>query len=77
MIIPGTKAASEVSMSDMKRRLELEAWKSNILRNLNMFVSRTRLIIHNLPVSYDDKMLRALFKKYAPPKANIVEVSLI
>lgn len=74
VVIAGTKAADGVSMSDMKKRLELELWKSNMLRNLNMFISRTRLIVHNLPPSYDDKMLRELFKKHAPPKARIIEV---
>lgn len=74
-MIAGTSAANGVSMSDMKKRLELEMWKSNMLKNLNMFISRTRLIIHNLPLNYDDKMLRTLFKKHSPPKAKIFEVN--
>lgn len=74
-VIAGTRAADGVSMSDMRKRLELELWKSNMLRNLNMFVSKTRLIVHNLQASCDDKMLRELFKKHAPPKARIIEVS--
>lgn len=73
-VIAGTKASVGVSMTDMRKRLELELWKSNMLKNLNMFVSNTRLIVHNLPASYDDKQLRELFKKHAPPKSRIIEV---
>lgn len=61
-------------MADMRKRLELELWKSNMLKNLNMFVSNTRLIVHNLPASYDDKKLRELFKKNSPPNSRIIEV---
>lgn len=77
VVIAGTSAAKGVSMGDMKKRLELEMWKSNMLRDLNMFISRTRLIIHNLPLQYDDKMLRTLFKKHSPPKSKIFEVHFL
>lgn len=77
VVTAGSRAAEGVSDADMKKRLELEMWKSNMLRNLNMFVSRTRLIIHNLPASYDDANLRSLLKKYAPPNSRIMEVSYI
>jgi len=65
-----------VSISDMEKRLKLEQWKSQMLRNLNMFVSRIRLVIHNLPPDLDDAKLRQLFKNHSGPKAVIKEVIL-
>lgn len=38
-----------------------------------MFVSRERLVIHNLPPSWDDNKLKTLFQKYAGPGAVIKE----
>lgn len=69
VIIVGTAAANGVSVHDMKKRLELEQWKSQVLKNLNMFVARNRLIIHNLPANMDNKTLKDLFIKYTHPKA--------
>lgn len=46
-----------------------------MLRNLNMFVSRVRLAVHNLPANVDDTKLRQLFKNHSGPKAVIKEVS--
>uniref|UniRef100_A0A1B6CES8 RRM domain-containing protein n=1 Tax=Clastoptera arizonana TaxID=38151 RepID=A0A1B6CES8_9HEMI len=77
VILAGTQAALGVSQSDMQRRLQLEQWKTQMLRNLNMFVSRGRLIVHNLPPSYDDAKLRNLFKKHAGPKAVIREARVM
>lgn len=61
-------------MADMEKRLQLEQWKSQMLRNLSMFVSRFRLVVHNLPPSWDDSKLRHLFLQHAGPKAVIKEV---
>lgn len=69
-------AAAEVSVSDMEKRLKLEQWKSQMLRNLNMFVSRVRLAVHNLPPNIDDAKLRQLFKNHSGPKTIIKEVIL-
>lgn len=74
VIIAGTPAAKGVSMSDMEKRLHLEQWKTTKLRNLNMFVSNNRLVVHNLPPTVNDKQLRKLFMKHAGPKAVINEV---
>jgi nucleolar protein 4 len=63
-------------MADMEKRLQLEQWKSQMLRNLNMFVSRYRLVVHNLPPSWNDAKLRQLFFQHAGPKAVIKEVSM-
>lgn len=77
VILAGTKAAQGVSASDMAKRLQLEQYKSQILRNLNMFVSRYRLIVHNIPPTWNDKKLRALFQKHAGSKAVIKEAKIM
>lgn len=38
-----------------------------------MFVSKDRLVVHNLPASWDDKKLRNLFQKYGGREAVIRE----
>lgn len=72
----GSTAAIGVSVSDMEKRLKLEKWKSQMLRNLNMFVSKIRLVVHNLPSSFTDDHLRYLFKNYSDSSARITEVSI-
>lgn len=74
VVVAGSPAAFEVSMSDMEKRLKLERWKSQMLRNLNMFISRTRIAVHNLPSNLDDVELRQLFKNHSGAKAIIKEV---
>ena len=76
VVVAGGKAAEGVSMGDMTKRLQLEQHKSQQLRNLNMFVSKVRLIVHNLPPSWNDAKLRKLFMKHAGPNAVIKEVSM-
>lgn len=58
----------------MAKRLQIEQWKSQILRNLNMFVSRVRLVVHNLPSTLDDFKFRKIFEHHGPPTAIIREV---
>ncbi|XP_011500807.1 PREDICTED: RNA-binding protein 28 [Ceratosolen solmsi marchali] len=77
VVFAGSAAAQDVSASDMAHRLQLEQWKSQMLRNLNMFVSRVRLVIHNLPESTDDAKLRQLFKNHSNPKAVITEARVM
>lgn len=77
VITAGSPAAVGVSATDMAKRLQLERWKSQILRNLNMFVSRVRLVVQNLPASLDDAKLRLIFKKYGGPKAIIREARIM
>uniref|UniRef100_A0A1B6GH73 RRM domain-containing protein n=1 Tax=Cuerna arida TaxID=1464854 RepID=A0A1B6GH73_9HEMI len=77
MIIAGMPAARGVSVSDMERRLQLEQWKTTKLRNLNMFVSRNRLVIHNLPATFTDKQLRKLFQSHAGSSAIIKEARIM
>lgn len=77
VVMAGSPAAVGVSATDMAKRLQLERWKSQILRNLNMFVSRVRLVVQNLPPSLDDAKLREIFKKYSNSKAIIREARIM
>jgi len=77
MIREGTAAAVGLSASDLAKRAQVERHKKNMLKNLNMFVSTTRLCIRNLPASYDDKKLRTLFAENAPRNARITEAKVI
>ncbi|KZC14342.1 RNA-binding protein 28, partial [Dufourea novaeangliae] len=77
VILAGSPAATGVSAADMAKRLQIEQWKSQILRNLNMFVSRTRLVVHNLPPALDDVKLRKIFERHGPPNAIIREARVM
>ncbi|XP_076646791.1 RNA-binding protein 28 isoform X2 [Halictus rubicundus] len=77
VIMAGSAAASGVSAADMAKRLQIEQWKSQILRNLNMFVSRVRLVIHNLPPSLDDAKFRKVVERHGPPGAIIREARVM
>lgn len=77
VILAGSPAAHGVSASDMAKRLQIEQYKTQMLRNLNMFVSKDRLVVHNLPPSWDDEKLKTLFKKYAGPDAVIKEARVM
>lgn len=73
MVLAGTKAAEGVSATDMAKRLQLEQYKTQMLRKLNMYVSRVRLIVHNLPASWDDSKLRVLFRNHVGRNAIMKE----
>lgn len=64
LIMANSKAADGVSASDMSRRHELEQVKTQVLKNLNRFVSRNRLSIHNLPLNYDNEKLKQMALTY-------------
>uniref|UniRef100_A0A8C4XW39 RNA binding motif protein 28 n=1 Tax=Gopherus evgoodei TaxID=1825980 RepID=A0A8C4XW39_9SAUR len=65
LIRAGTQAAEGVSTSDMAKRVRFEELKRQKLKDQNIFVSRTRLCIHNLPKAVDDKQLRQLLLRAA------------
>ncbi|XP_028765633.1 RNA-binding protein 28 isoform X2 [Neltuma alba] len=58
LILEGTPAAEGVSASDMLKRQELERKKATKLQSPNFHVSRTRLVIYNLPKSMTEKELK-------------------
>lgn len=60
LIRAGTKASEGVSAADMAKRERFELLKHQKLKDQNIFVSRTRLCLHNLPKAVDDKQLRKL-----------------
>ncbi|XP_017125510.1 RNA-binding protein 28 [Drosophila elegans] len=64
LIMSGAKAADGVSASDMAKRHQLEQVKTQVLKNLNRFVSRNRLSIHNLPQNYDNEKLKQMAQTY-------------
>ncbi|KAM4573510.1 RNA-binding protein 28 isoform 2-T2 [Odontesthes bonariensis] len=64
-IRPGTKPAEGLSEADMAKRTRFEEIKRAKLRDIGVFVSKTRLCIHNLPKSVDNKRLRALCLQHA------------
>ncbi|XP_033218547.1 RNA-binding protein 28-like [Belonocnema kinseyi] len=77
VILARHSAAVGVSAQDIEKRLQLERWKSQMLRNLNMFVSRVRLVVHNLPPTLDDAKLRQLCKNHSGPNAVITEARVM
>ncbi|PON77404.1 Splicing factor-like protein [Trema orientale] len=60
LILEGTPAAEGVSADDMLKRQMLERKKTEKLRSPNFHVSRTRLVIYNLPKSMNEKELKKL-----------------
>jgi nucleolar protein 4 len=60
VILEGTPAAEGVSADDISKRQMLERSKTVKLRSPNFHVSRTRLIIYNLPKSMNEKQLKRL-----------------
>nr|XP_048678025.1 RNA-binding protein 28 isoform X1 [Caretta caretta] len=60
LIRAGTQAAEGVSTTDMAKRARFEELKRQKLKDQNIFVSRTRLCVHNLPKALDDQQLRQL-----------------
>ncbi|NWX04303.1 RBM28 protein, partial [Caloenas nicobarica] len=60
LIRAGTKAAEGVSDADMAKRARFEELKHQKLRDQNIFVSPTRLCVHNLPKAVDSTQLRRI-----------------
>ncbi|XP_016511055.2 uncharacterized protein LOC107828288 [Nicotiana tabacum] len=60
LIVEGTPAAAGVSVSDMSKRKGLQEKKMIKLKSPNFHVSRTRLIVYNLPKSMSEKQLKTL-----------------
>lgn len=60
LILEGTPAAEGVSVSDMSKRKGLQEKKIIKLKSPNFHVSRTRLIMYNIPKSMTEKQLKTL-----------------
>ncbi|GER28281.1 RNA-binding protein [Striga asiatica] len=61
LIMEGMPAAEGVSASDMAKRKKLHEDKNAKLQSPNFRVSRTRLIVYNVPKNMNEKDLRQLF----------------
>ena len=59
--------------ADMTKRTQLNRWKKNVLKDLNMFVSPLRLCVRNLPNHLTkDAALRVIIKKHCnDPNAKV------
>ncbi|KAK7083318.1 RNA-binding protein 28, partial [Halocaridina rubra] len=77
VIRQGTRAAVGVSEADMRLRYSRENAKRRMLKNLNIFVSKTRLCINNIPEYYTEQQLRRIFAKHSDPNAKITEVRIM
>ncbi|XP_053261873.1 RNA-binding protein 28 isoform X1 [Podarcis raffonei] len=65
LIRAGTKAAEGMSDADLAKRARFEELKRHKLKDQNIFVSQTRLCVHNLPKGIDDVRLRKLMLQAA------------
>ncbi|VDM10833.1 unnamed protein product [Wuchereria bancrofti] len=73
-IRPGTTAAAGMSEADAEKRARMAIVARKKLKNLHMFVSPTRLVVHNLPKSLTDKAFRSMcFIAAGNPDAKITE----
>uniref|UniRef100_A0A8C4NJ41 RNA binding motif protein 28 n=1 Tax=Eptatretus burgeri TaxID=7764 RepID=A0A8C4NJ41_EPTBU len=73
LIRPGTLAAKGLSEADLAKRARFEQMNRKRLRNLNIFVSRTRLCVHNIPKSVDDRQFKQIFIQAANCRASSVK----
>ncbi|KTG43980.1 hypothetical protein cypCar_00010702 [Cyprinus carpio] len=60
LIRAGTNAAEGVSEADMAKRTRFEELKRAKLKDISIYVSKTRLCVHNLPKSVDQQKLQKL-----------------
>ncbi|XP_011202096.2 RNA-binding protein 28 [Bactrocera dorsalis] len=80
LIMANSKSAEGVSASDMTKRHKLEQIKTQVLKNLNRFVSRNRLSIHNLPLNFDNEKLKKMamtYTGYRPHECRVMRENKI
>lgn len=70
VIVAGTTAAEGVSVSDMAKRHHLERVKNQMLKNLNRFMSKERLTVHNIPDNFDSIKLRKVVESHTKLKVR-------
>lgn len=70
LILEGTPAAEGVSASDMLKRQALERKKNIKLQSPNFHVSRTRLIMYNLPKLMTEKELKKILVEAVTSRAT-------
>ena len=77
LVRQGTQAAEGVSKADLEKRARVEKWKRQMLKDLNAFISPTRLCFRNIPPSYSDAQLKKLVVKNVAKSARITECKVI
>ncbi|VDL60013.1 unnamed protein product [Hymenolepis diminuta] len=73
LIKPGSRAAEMLTAQEMTMREALSRSKQVKLRDPNIFISPLRLCLRNIPLSIDDRQLRAACQKVAGKEARITE----
>ncbi|XP_043569889.1 RNA-binding protein 28 [Chiloscyllium plagiosum] len=68
LIRAGMKSAEGMSATDITKRTRFEELKRQKLKDMNIFVSKTRLCVHNIPKSLTDQQLRKLCLEAAGTK---------
>ncbi|CAA7399263.1 unnamed protein product [Spirodela intermedia] len=76
-ILAGTPAAEGVSESDMNKRAKLVQKKKMTLESTNFHVSKTRLIIYNLPKTMTENKLKALCRNAVLSRASKQNPSIL
>ncbi|KAL6124363.1 hypothetical protein ACLB2K_076876 [Fragaria x ananassa] len=71
LILVGTPAAEGVSATDMSKRQMLERSKAMKLKSPNFHVSKTRLVMYNLPKSMTEKQLKKLCTDAVTSRAKL------
>ena len=71
MLDPDSEAFQELSKPDQVKRMRAEAEKKEKLKNPNIFVSKDRLSVRNLPITMDDKGLKVLCAKHTPKGSSV------
>ncbi|KAD3066497.1 hypothetical protein E3N88_34377 [Mikania micrantha] len=82
LILEGTPAAEGVSENDMSKRRSLEQKKETKLKSPNFHVSKTRLIMYNVPKSMNEKQLKkvcleAVTSRATKQKPTIRQIKLL
>ncbi|KAL3843426.1 hypothetical protein ACJIZ3_000829 [Penstemon smallii] len=77
LIMEGTPAAEGVSVSDMSKRKKLQEDKTVKLRSPNFRVSRTRLIVYNVPKTMPEKKLKQIFMDAVISRATKAKPSIL
>merc|ERR1719273_1242102 len=77
LVREGTQAAQGVSKADLQLRVQMEKRKKDMLKDLNRFISPTRLVIRNLPNNLTDPGLKKLLFKYSTLKLKLTELKIM
>ena len=72
-----SEAFSQLPKADQVKRARAEAEKKEKLNNPNIFVSKDRLSIRNLPISMGDKELKALSARFLPKGSKVTSAKVM